>query len=149
MSYSKNPACTHKLLAWGDVASLGATVQDLAAYIDATAYEYLLVVVLKATLGASATALSFKLRQSDASAGTSPSFAKDAAGNDVTLTVSTTARAASYEVRRHGLKQFVSPTAFADAGTTSTATIALYGIHARDTKEVPALSTLLAAGTYS
>ena len=145
----KNPSDTMELLSWGDVSSLGAAVQDLATFVDARRFEYLLVVVTRATLGAGATSLQFRLRSSDVAAGTTPSFATDPTGAIITLTVGTTARAAAFDVRRHGLKQFVSPTAFADAGTTSTATIALFGVTPKDTKELAALSTLLAAGTYS
>lgn len=147
--FSSSPSSFAKIISWGAAASVGTAVQDLNTFIDCTPFDYLHIIVVNAALG-TGTTLTLKLRHADDSAGsTNVAFAQDAAAADISLAVATTARTASFQVRTRGLRKFVSPTIVDDAGTTGAGTIVMVGIGVRDSSEVPALSTLLAAGTYA
>lgn len=137
-NFSKAPSSSMKLLAASNQA-IGTTAEDLATFVDASAYEYLLFVVVSAKLAAeTGTDLTLTCRESDASDGSSPSAVNDPAGSALSVALGNSAAAGqgvSMQVRCRGRKKYVSPT-LAATGAAVTCSIAVYGVGPRDTSEI-------------
>jgi hypothetical protein len=135
-----SPSSFTKVLACG-VESIGnGAAEDLAAFFDVTPYEYILVLAQCSTIGTS-TGLTVKFVSSDASSGTSPVTAKDAAGVDLSaaLPAATPTLAdgntVMLQVRTRGLKKWGSPQLQAATGAMGVSYVVL-GVGVRDTKEI-------------
>lgn len=148
-SYSKDPASFARLLACGQESISNAAVEDLATFVDISAYEYILCIATCSVVGTS-TALTMKFVSSDAAAGTSPVTAKDPAGTDLISTMATAADGTTImlQVRTRGLKKFGSPQLQPTTAAMGVA-YAVIGIGPRDTAELAAgwVSTTTATDT--
>jgi hypothetical protein len=137
-NYSKAPSSEMKLLACGN-AAIGTSAEDLATYVDGSAYEYLLFVVTSAKLAAeTGTDVTMTAREGDASDGTGNVAVNDPAGSPLSLALGNSAAAgqtASMQVRLRGRKKYLSPQLIA-TGAAVTVTVAIYGKGPRDSAEI-------------
>jgi hypothetical protein len=149
MNFSGDPAGAVRLLQCGQESVSNAAAEDLATFVDITPYEWILVLATCSIVGTS-TALTVKFVSSDASTGTSPVTAKDAAGTDLIATMATAADGTTVglAVRTRGLKKWGSPQ-FQPTTAAMGIAYTILGIGPRDTAELAAGWTATTTATNS
>lgn len=116
--------------------TVGTAAEDLATFQDITPFDYIVLsLVLTGTVTASSVTLKFVT--SDASNGSSPVTAKDAAGADISAVIATPANGTAIQlvIRNRGLKKFGSPQ-ISTGGAACDVTCVMNGFGVRDTKEI-------------
>lgn len=141
---SKAPCDFAKLLAGGVETMLVGVSEDLATFVDGSAFEYLLYTMTIAANSAG-TGVTLRAVHADVSAGTTGlAEVKDVDGTTSLIATLDGASAPAFAVgasialfvRTHGAKKFHSPK-FTQAGGTSTdVAYQVWGINPRDTKEI-------------
>ncbi len=150
-NYSRNPSSFCKLVGHTAVTQVATTNEDItdSNWIDVSPFEYLVLTVVVNAVATPGTG-TIKWLENASNAASGSATVKDAAGTDLSLSLGTPAAgdARQFELRCNGRKKFVSPQIVISSGTMDVVLV-IHGVYARDSAEIPALSTLVTAKTVN